>query len=308
VSELGTGGPDSFFGGPLRSAPRSAAVRAEPTLPPFFQPPPPKRNRWRIVVPAVLALVLVAAAVDVQLRTRATAAAGAGEGTLTFAKARPPVQEFLDPTRLSPPVIGPAGAGGYTALLTQGGAPVTWDPCQPIHFVVRPDNEIPSAQVMLDQVIAEVSRDTGLVFVDDGTTTEVPSARHNPYQPARYGKKWAPVLIAWSNQAEDPVLDGDVVGNGGPEATQIGGEGERIVSGSVVFDAPDLQTQLNQPAGGVQVEQVMRHELGHLVGLGHVDDSTQVMNPTEVVGHNGYGAGDLRGLAAMGSGRCFIKG
>jgi hypothetical protein len=299
VSDLGSNGPDAFFGGPIRT---------DPALPPFFQPPEPKPNRTRLVVPAVLVLALIASAVVVELRAAPTAKAGAAEGTLTFTKARPPVRDFSHPTRLLPPVTGPAGVGGYSALLTQKGVPVTWDPCQPIHFVVRPDNAIPSGQEMLDQVITEVSQASGLVFINDGTTTEVPSGQHNPYQPARYGKTWAPVLIAWSNETEDPVLAGDVVGNGGPEATSIGTEGERIVSGSVVFDAPDLLAQLHQPAGGVQVEQVMRHELGHLVGLGHVSDTTEVMNPTEIIGRNGYGQGDLRGLAAMGSGRCFTNG
>jgi hypothetical protein len=47
----------------------------------------------------------------------------------------------------------------------------------------------------------------------------------------------------------------------------------------------------------------VEHELGHVVGLNHVTDATHIMYPTDL-GRTGYGTGDLRGLAAMGSGAC----
>lgn len=296
---------ESFFAGPVRIP---SGAPDQPTSRDQFSSGTP--NRRRRVVPAVLVVVLVASVASLELRPTpgAARAATSADGAITFAKARPAVRDFANPTRLLPAVAGPAGVGGYAALLTRNAAPVTWDPCQPIHFVVRPDGAIPSGRVMLDQVLNEVSEATGLLFIDDGATTEVPGATHDPYQPDRYGKTWAPVLIAWSNEVEDPALAGDVVGYGGPEATSIAGQGERIVSGTVVFDAPNLTEQLAEPDGGVQVEDVMRHELGHLVGLDHVNDPSQLMNPVEVGGVKDYGVGDLRGLAAMGAGRCFSNG
>ncbi len=44
------------------------------------------------------------------------------------------------------------------------------------------------------------------------------------------------------------------------------------------------------------------HELGHAVGLAHVEDASQVMNA--VIGRDvtGFGSGDLAGLGALGRG------
>lgn len=46
------------------------------------------------------------------------------------------------------------------------------------------------------------------------------------------------------------------------------------------------------------------HELGHLVGLDHVDDETQLMYP-HAAKQRGFAAGDLRGLHELGLGACF---
>ena len=60
-----------------------------------------------------------------------------------------------------------------------------------------------------------VSAASGLQFVYDGTTAEAPSKTRETYQPDRYGKQWAPVLIAWSTPEESPDLAGKVAGTGG---------------------------------------------------------------------------------------------
>jgi hypothetical protein len=46
------------------------------------------------------------------------------------------------------------------------------------------------------------------------------------------------------------------------------------------------------------------HELGHLVGLGHVNDSRQLMHAANKSGVTEFAAGDLTGLAVLGNGPC----
>ena len=62
-------------------------------------------------------------------------------------------------------------------------------------------------------------------------------------------------------------------------------------------------------AGGAGVKAfayyAVLHELGHLVGLAHVDAPAQLMYPQ---GHiASFAPGDLRGLAAAGSGPCSTR-
>ncbi len=257
----------------------------------------------RLWVVTLVVLIAVAAVVLVRVGQRAVAVVGSGDGTFGAVTVHPPVHDVIDPTRILPAPARVDGSGGFTVLAQHGGHPVTWDPCEPIHFVVRPENQIPGGRVLLDRAITEISKDTGLYFSDDGTTTEAPTPSRNPYQPTRYGKNWAPVLISWSNESEYPGLAGDVVGLAGP--ISVDGLQARNVTGEVVFDAPDLAKIEQAPQGSTYVYDVLLHELGHLVGLGHVDDAGSIMNPVAQRPLAGYSEGDLRGLATLGSGRCF---
>jgi len=99
-----------------------------------------------------------------------------------------------------------------------------------------------------------------------------------------------------------PHLSGDVAGVAAPVRALNTATGvEHFVTGSVYLDV-DILDQ-DSPDGSPAYLAVLRHELGHLVGLGHVDDPTQLMNPTagEVTT---FQSGDLTGLAALGNGPC----
>ncbi|MGQ1795736.1 matrixin family metalloprotease [Kocuria oceani] len=196
--------------------------------------------------------------------------------------------------------------GGYSLLATQppGDQVVAYDPCRPIHYVVRPDGAPTGGDRLLEQAVAEISAATGLQFISDGTTTEAPREDRQPYQPDRYGDRWAPVLITWSTPTEYPELAGEVAGLGGSTSLQVGNSPAAYVTGLIALDTPDLQQTLQHPGGTDIVRAVIMHELAHVLGLGHVEDPTQLMYGLST-GHNtGLTAGDRAGLARLGAGQC----
>ncbi|MDN4646201.1 matrixin family metalloprotease [Arthrobacter sp. PsM3] len=146
------------------------------------------------------------------------------------------------------------------------------------------------------------------MFINDGATTEALSAQHQSYQPARYGDRWAPALIAWETSAEEPrftnkPVGSNIMGLGGSEAVSIDNSGYTYVSGQLELNGPALQAMIGRN-GPAQAQGVIEHELGHVVGLDHVQDPTQLMNPSNTAGVTTYQAGDLNGLAILGQGAC----
>ncbi len=270
--------------------------RAQPwRAPTTYATPPRRRSDRRGVLAGVAAVVLVVAVALV-----APQSLGLGLGAVP-AVAAPPRPTDAAAQRLLPAVLAPAGRGGWRPLARDPatGEVLRFDPCRPLHYVVRAGLEPPGGARTLDAAVQELSKDTGLVVVSDGATSEPPSGHRPAVQPARYGNRWAPVLIAWSTPAESAELAGDVDGYAGP---QVGFDGrQHLVSGQVVLDAAQLTT----PAGPLSpaAYPTALHELAHLVGLGHVQDPEQLMYP-QLLRQQQFGMGDLRGLAHAGQGPC----
>jgi hypothetical protein len=219
----------------------------------------------------------------------------------------PPAGVGSSPNRLLPVVMPPAGTGGYAIVeRTAQGAPMTYDPCRPIHYVIRDLDTPRNGDRVVRQAIAAVSAATGLVFVDDGASQEVPSSNRPAFQPDRYGQRWAPVLIAWTNPQETPDLRGDTTGTGGSQSVTVSvgsDSATAYVTGSVDLDAPQLK-QIEADEGTAGVRAVVEHELGHVVGLDHVQDKSELMYPESQTTVHDYRAGDRRGLALLGAGPC----
>jgi hypothetical protein len=279
---------------PVPSAfPASAPASAGGVL--FFTPSRPPRRSSRLL--AVLLTGVVAVAVVSGGRWWLSSAlpssgppAGLEEAQLPLGA--PPPESALD-----------TGPYAFSAMQPDGSGPVTYSPCRPIHYVVRPDNAPVGGDVLLQSALDSVARATGLQFVADGATDEAPDPDRAAYQPDRYGRRWAPVLIAWSTATETPDLAGDVAGTGGSASLTHDGRAT-YVTGAVTIDAEELNRLLGTANGTRVATGVITHELGHLVGLAHVDDAAQLMYPRTNLTVTSFAAGDRAGLALLGSGEC----
>ncbi|WP_076258952.1 hypothetical protein [Intrasporangium flavum] len=197
------------------------------------------------------------------------------------------------------------GAGSYAFLSTSPGSeePVTYDPCRPIHYVIRSHGESPLADQLVHDAAAEVSQASGLRLVYDGTSGEAPRDDRAAFQPELYGDRWAPVLIAWSDPVETAHLAGRTAGVGGSVAWPDSHGRATYVTGMVRLDTPSLQEHLQDPGASEQVRAIIAHELAHVLGAAHVTDRHQLMYP-ENLGQTRLGAGDRYALARLGQGEC----
>lgn len=195
------------------------------------------------------------------------------------------------------------GDGTYRFVRTQpdGGEPVAYDPCRPIRLVVNPRTIVDDGSRILREAVEEVQDATGLEIRIDGLVDERPR-KHRPLRTTG-GSAWRPVLVAWTDPQESPDLRGGVAGLGGSSAVSESA-GLRYVTGQVLLDGPQLAKILRSPDGRASVRAVVMHELGHVVGLSHVDDPGELMQPNGRPGLTSWGPGDRRGLAALGAVRC----
>ncbi len=206
---------------------------------------------------------------------------------------------------LSVPSTATTGPFAFLAT-TPAGRPVTYDPCHPIHYVVNPAAMPLGAMRVIRDAIRTISTATKLKFIDDGLTQEPPNLTNRPpSQPQRYGQRWAPVLIAWTDQAPYPMVGGDIAGIGGSTTFEPDGpESARYVTGEIALNQADFTQILTRDGGDAEARAIVMHELGHVVGLGHVTDPRELMAPKET-GQTALGPGDRQGLATVGAGPCW---
>ncbi|NKX51317.1 peptidase [Arthrobacter deserti] len=222
----------------------------------------------------------------------------------------PGYEEAGRPLDTPPPLK--AASGSYTFSYAVPGRQrfIAFSPCRPVHYVVNVRHQPDGAGELIADAVARVSEVTGLKFVADGPTAERASADREPFQPERYGDRWAPVLIDWWTTAEEPVFGleaapGGTTRLGDARALPVsaGGSPDVLVTGQVRPNATALAARLREPGGAAAVRATIQHELAHVVGLGHTSDQSQLMAQTSS-GRTDFGAGDLVGLAALGTGPC----
>ena len=146
-----------------------------------------------------------------------------------------------------------------------------------------------------------MSAATGIAFAYDGTTSEFPSSNRAAFQPTAYGTRWAPILLAWERPGQTDFLTTGAVGDGGSTYVTTTNAGHSAyVTGQAAFDATrPLPDGFDDP---VSWGTVLLHEIGHIMGIAHVSDQTQIMYPAvHPGGPTDYGDGDRAGLRIVGA-------
>lgn len=211
----------------------------------------------------------------------------------------PPPQADAQETRILPAVRPPADPGEYAFLRREGGTPVTYSPCRRLEVVVNTAGAPPEAMPVVADAVAQISRASGLSITVAGETREQYRAERKPYQPGRYGERWAPILIAWAGPNAVPEFQQAAVGLGGSLAIDTALSDPAYVTGSIVLDREFFA----DPGNHGYLSEVVLHEMGHVVGLDHVSDESQIMWEGGLHGAQ-LGSGDLAGLAKAGRGEC----
>jgi hypothetical protein len=166
---------------------------------------------------------------------------------------------------------------GPYALLDPGVA----YPCAPIHYVVSEAEAPPDFVQVVHGAVGKISAASGYRFFFDGMTPDRDFDAH--VTQGRAG----PVLIGFATATEVPEFAGDVIGLG----RSVPGAGARYTTGVVMLDATKYADQHDM----AERQAIVMHELGHVLGLDHVEDGGELMNRRNI-GRTTLGPGDLAGL------------
>ena len=183
-----------------------------------------------------------------------------------------------------------------------GCQPVRFNPCEPIHYVVNAALAPAGALDDLAEAFARVGAATGLTFVNDGPTDEPAAVNRRLAQPDRYPGRWPPLLVVWAHGGDFRMEPTNPAGGQAYPVDDVYVSGVLIVNVDAVAQDHGRTRPASGFGEGTTWGRVFIHELGHVVGLGHVARSDEIMFPELGVqsGYAEFHAGDLAGLRLVG--------
>lgn len=186
-------------------------------------------------------------------------------------------------------VTGPPPTPPFTFSKVINGAPLRWNPCQAIRYTINMGGYDESFRPVIIESIERLEAATGLPLVAAGNTAFMPTNANQSLTGSP-----SELVIALTDEGQTDLLPGSVVGRAGIVFSSS------IIRAAVVIDMGDVGG--NPPWSGTGVGAVLLHELGHAVGLDHVNNATQLMNSVATQGGpTTYAAGDLTGLWQVGA-------
>ena len=177
----------------------------------------------------------------------------------------------------------PKGPKSDWAWLSNRGA--RWDPCRPITYRINPARSYPAATADI--------RARSPASAGSPVSAQVPRPHHPSGRPLsiRLYPAGTDVVVDWQSPRQEPGLSGRVTGIGGHWV-----QGERRFSGYMLLDQTERYPR-------VVWRQVISHELGHILGLGHARSRQQLMHGTSTTSNRLWGNGDLTALRRVGPSR-----
>lgn len=215
------------------------------------------------------------------------------------------------PSRQLPAINYGLGAAEEVEFLSYdiyGNPTGLWDPCREIRYAINPKHEPPGARELVHEAFATVESLSGLKFTFVGETLQQPVSPREPVVDDEY----SPILVGYLPDKEFLSLANELgyldkaVGLGGPDLEWVDIELQQsvAVSGIVYLSSTWVNEQLlmaNQTYSGVS--DLLMHEIGHLIGLGHFDDEYSIMY--EFMENGGLTNTDRAAFSAAGNGSCF---
>ncbi|MCZ3389926.1 MAG: matrixin family metalloprotease [Actinomycetia bacterium] len=203
---------------------------------------------------------------------------------------------------------------------------IRWNPCQPaVTFAVNAKLAGGTASAR-DAAVADtraafkrVSNRTGIPFSFAGRTAEIPTNGKDQSWSDR--QKSAEIVVAWVNQSRAKFRTNLMSDGDGGYPSGVGGWMMRawtnsdgnwqaaIGRGFVVLNAAHNSTYKAGFGSGVTRGALLLHEIGHVVGLGHVGSTAEIMYPTMLDRqYSRYKTGDRAGLSRVGKSLGCISG
>ncbi len=198
--------------------------------------------------------------------------------------------------KVSPP-YAPAGSAASHAFMSS--PRWLWDSCDgPITWKFNPASAPSGGREQVAGSFDRVHAATGLDFTYAGTT-DVPPKPSDP------GASGADIVVGWIGGQTFAERHGSAVGVGGAaywrdQRLFNGTRVNRAFEGGVVLNAGYNDRLGNGFGSGTTWGDVLMHEIGHVVGLGHVGSEKQMMFGRITARAARWGAGDLAGFRKVG--------